>query len=243
MKGERKQRRRQAQAAANRRAYVHLAAGGVLALGLFIIALRVGPIAAPAQMVRAQAVHGPLIRPAAKLNPPVPERAATPGHGNPPFQRVGPPTALTPGSPRKSEYLPVSFENLAAFPFIVTDQMLDNTRSAQATASKTLAQIPDSVKGLNDKKVALQGYMLPMKYDHGLTTEFLILRSQGLCCYGVAPRITEWVNVRTAGKGVKPSMDRPLTVCGTFHVGDVRENGELVGVYSLDADKVNGPDK
>ena len=33
-------------------------------------------------------------------------------------------------------------------------------------------------------------------------------------------------------------MDQPVTVCGTFHVGDVRENGELVGIYRLDAEKL-----
>ena len=55
------------------------------------------------------------------------------------------------------------------------------------------------------------------------------------------PKITEWVNVRMIGKGVKPIMDEPVTVCGIFHVGDVRERGELVGIYRLDAEKLIGP--
>ena len=57
----------------------------------------------------------------------------------------------------------------------------------------------------------------------------------------IPPKITEWVNVRMIGKGVKPIMDEPVTVCGTFHVGDVRERGDLVGIYRLDAEKLLGP--
>jgi len=130
----------------------------------------------------------------------------------------------------------VSFEKLSAFRFFVTDQMLDKS-SDQSTASRhCLQQIPEDVKALNDKGVSLRGFMLPMKYEGKLTTEFLLLRNQSLCCYGKAPRITEWVNVQMAGKGVKPIMDKLVTVSGIFHVGAVRANGELVGIYRLDAD-------
>jgi hypothetical protein len=138
-------------------------------------------------------------------------------------------------------YLAISFEKLSAFPFVVTDQLLDGTKDAGRGPLNTLGQIPAGVRALNDKEIALQGFMLPMKFDHGLTTEFLILRNQGMCCYGVPPKITEWVNVRTAGKGVKPIMDQPVTVCGTFHVGEVRENGDLVGIYRLDCERLINP--
>ena len=26
-------------------------------------------------------------------------------------------------------------------------------------------------------------------------------------------------------------MDQPVTICGTFHVGEVRENGDFIGIY------------
>ena len=83
--------------------------------------------------------------------------------------------------------------------------------------------------------------MLPMKFEGQKATEFLLLKNQSLCCYGVAPKITEWVDVRMTGKGVKAIMDQPVTVCGIFHVGDVRENGDLVGIYRLDGDRLKGP--
>ena len=119
--------------------------------------------------------------------------------------------------------------------------MVDAPTNAAAASLKTLAQIPDGIKALNDKEVSVRGYMLPMNFQAGLATDFLILRNQSMCCYGVHPEITEWVNVRMIGKGVKPIMDQPVTVCGTFHVGDVREHGSLVGIYRLDAEKLLGP--
>ena len=151
---------------------------------------------------------------------------------------------ITPGGVRAAPpptRLFVGFDQLSAFPFEVTDQMVDGTKDAAAASSKTLAQIPDQIKALNDKEVSVRGYMLPMTFQRGLTTDFLILRNQSMCCYGIPPKITEWVNVRTSGKGIKPIMDEPITVCGTFHVGEVRENGALVGIYSLNCDRVINP--
>jgi hypothetical protein len=80
-----------------------------------------------------------------------------------------------------------------------------------------------------------------MNFHRGLATDFLILRNQSMCCYGIPPKINEWVSVRMIGKGVKPIMDEPVTVCGIFQVGDVRERGELVGIYRLEADELKGP--
>jgi len=83
--------------------------------------------------------------------------------------------------------------------------------------------------------------MLPVTLRGGLTTDFLIMRNRSMCCYGIPPRITEWVNVHLVSKGVKPLMDQPITVCGIFHVGELRENGDLMGVYQLDAREVREP--
>jgi hypothetical protein len=141
----------------------------------------------------------------------------------------------------RAQYPLVSFERLSAFRFLVTDQMVDNRSDSRTESANCLEQIPQDVLALNGKDVSLTGFMLPMKYEGKLTTEFLLLKNQSLCCYGKPPRITEWVNVRMARKGIKPIMDEPVTVCGIFHVGEVRQNGELLGVYRLDADKVKGP--
>ena len=91
-------------------------------------------------------------------------------------------------------------------------------------------------------KIALKGYMLPLKVEDGKITELLILRDQSMCCYGAVPKINEWVSVRMPeGKGVKPVMDVPVTIFGTLKVGEVLENGYLVGIYEMDGERLDGP--
>jgi len=48
-------------------------------------------------------------------------------------------------------------------------------------------------------------------------------------------------NGRMIGKGVKPVIYEPVTVCGTFPVGDVRERGRLIRISSLGVEKLLVP--
>jgi hypothetical protein len=59
-----------------------------------------------------------------------------------------------------------------------------------------------------------------------------------MCCYGVMPRINEWVVVKMNGRGVPPLMDVPITFEGTLKVGAMYENGYLTGIYLLAGDKM-----
>jgi hypothetical protein len=94
---------------------------------------------------------------------------------------------------------------------------------------------------LDGKKVVIQGFLLPVKMDDGLAVEFLLMRNQSMCCYGVPPKINEWISVKMTGKGVKAVMDQPIAVVGTLHVGPALENGLLTGIYDLDGEKIIGP--
>lgn len=140
-----------------------------------------------------------------------------------------PPTASPDG------YLNVGFEKLSAYQIEVSDELLGpQTNKTIITAD---AQIPQPVKELNNKKISLRGFMLPLKVEGGLVTEMLIMKDQSMCCYGATPRINEWVSVKMKS-GVKPLMDEPVTLLGTLKVGETRENGYLVGIYAMDGEKM-----
>ena len=83
--------------------------------------------------------------------------------------------------------------------------------------------------------------MLPVKMDGGLVKEFLLVKDPMMCCYGIMPKINEWVVVKMVGKGVKPLMDIPITFDGKLRVGEMYENGYLTGVYLLEGDKMAEP--
>jgi hypothetical protein len=132
----------------------------------------------------------------------------------------------------------VTFEKLASFEFEMSEEVIDGAKDPQKAREKSQSQIPVEVKEYDQKKVALQGYMLPLKVEGGAVVEFLIMRDQSMCCYGTIPKINEWVSVKMVKDGVKAVMDQPVTVYGKLHVGELRENGYLVGIYKMDGEKL-----
>jgi hypothetical protein len=136
------------------------------------------------------------------------------------------------------EYLTVGFDYLSGFEYVIPEEGNTNT-VAQTDANKD--QIPQPVRSLNNQRVALKGFMLPLKVEGGLITELLVMRDQSMCCYGAVPKINEWVSVRMTSKGVKPVMDQAVTLYGKLKVGEIRENGYLVGIYEMDGESMAGP--
>ena len=101
-------------------------------------------------------------------------------------------------------------------------------------------EIPDAVKQIDGKKVAITGFMLPIDVDKGKVKRFLLLKSTMSCCFGVAPRINEVVYVESSKKQkIQTVMDTPITVFGKLSIGQqFREDLMLMGVYQLELDEV-----
>ena len=98
-------------------------------------------------------------------------------------------------------------------------------------------QIPATVKGWNGKKAVVTGFMIPVKMEKGLVTEFLLMRNTMACCYGAVPNMNEWVIVKMK-KGVAPLMDVPVAFYGELKVGAMFENGYMTGLYELDGERM-----
>jgi hypothetical protein len=131
-------------------------------------------------------------------------------------------------------YERVGFDQLASYAFTPPDA---DPAKPEAPPPSGAAQIPAKIKALDQQKVAVTGFMLPVKMDGGLVKEFLLVKDPMLCCYGVMPKINEWVVVKMVGSGVKPMMDIPITFEGKLHVGEMYDNGYLTGLYLLDGDR------
>ena len=144
----------------------------------------------------------------------------------------------------KGGYLEIGFDKLAGFWVNVkyVPVKSDPPSPIQSFAQALDSPLPETIKALENKKVAVKGFILPLKVEAGLTTEFVLLRNQSLCCYGKPPQVNEWLHVRMKGKGIAAIMDQPITICGTLHVGEFRENKQLLGLYLMEGDKMEGPD-
>jgi hypothetical protein len=135
----------------------------------------------------------------------------------------------------------LDFARLSSFPFEITRKMADGSQDLAAAMEATSSKIPKAVQDLDNRFVAIRGFLLPLRMNNGLTIEFLLLRNQNMCCFGSVPKINEWVCVQPEGEGVKPIMDQPITIIGTVRVREIRENGYLVGIYRMESAKVYRP--
>ena len=134
-------------------------------------------------------------------------------------------------------YKTVTFDKLASFAYEVPLDPVTN----KVELAKLNAQIPEGIKNFNEKPVAIQGFMLPLKVEQGKVTELLIMRDQSMCCFGTVPKINEWISIKMEGDGVEPIMDQAVTLMGQLKVGEVMENDYLVGIYEMLGDKMIGP--
>lgn len=132
-------------------------------------------------------------------------------------------------------YLKLGFEHLASYAF--NPPPFDPAATPNAKPPTGEEQIPANVKAWNGKKVAITGYMVPVKMEKGLVTEFLLMRNTMACCFGTVPAMNEWVVVKMK-KGVQPMMDLPVIFYGELKVGAMFENGYMTGLYELDGEKM-----
>src|SRR4051812_24542071 len=109
--------------------------------------------------------------------------------------------SLCAAEPAKPDgYENVGFDRLASFEYT----------PPETEAAKAPNAIPDKIKSLDQRKVAVTGYMLPTKMDKGLVTKFLLVKDPMMCWYAIMPKVNEWVVVKITNAGGKPLMDLPI---------------------------------
>lgn len=141
---------------------------------------------------------------------------------------------LRAAEPVKSDgYAPVSFDVLASYEFTPPDYSEGSPKVKDRPD-----QIPAGIRALDGRKVIVTGFMLPVKMDGGLVKEFLLVRSPMMCCYGVTPKINEWIVVKMTGQGAAPLMDVPISFEGKLRVGERYENDYLTGLYLLEGERI-----
>ncbi len=132
-------------------------------------------------------------------------------------------------------HIELSFAKLANYQYIYPDPDDPNQLGEQ---------IPKSVRRLDKKKIVIQGFMLPVTLDKESrrVKEFLLLKDQNACCFGVWPGLNEWIHViLPEGETVEHIADIPITVFGELLVGEYFEKEVLLGIYRLNFEKLIGP--
>jgi len=132
--------------------------------------------------------------------------------------------AATPGC------LPTSFNVLAGFPL--------PQAFFKAKPGHVLENLPASIRGMDAREVSVTGFMLPVQIKDRLVTQFMLMRTQNTCCFGIPPDLHEVVEVLHVKTPPKALMDTPVTVVGRLHVKDRWEGDFLCSIYQMDAESV-----
>jgi len=135
----------------------------------------------------------------------------------------------------KTAPVQVDFAQLASFNF---SRLLEGVGSSGAAKYVIGRELPQLVEKLDNRRVIVAGYMLPLRWKKGRVTEFLVMRDTNSCCYGQPPKINELIRVKIPREGVEAQMDVPLFFQGTLRIAPVITDGVLETVYALDFEKV-----
>jgi len=134
----------------------------------------------------------------------------------------------------KENNLWVPFALLSSFPY----EPPSNAKNGQTDSG----QIPEQVKELNGKQVAVQGFMIPVAFNEGRVTSFILASNQMLCCFGMTPRMNEFVVVEMAeGKTARYLPDLPVVAFGKLDVSERYRGGFVDSVYRMEGVVVEGP--
>jgi hypothetical protein len=126
-------------------------------------------------------------------------------------------------------YQAVSFATLAGFEYELPDP-LDPHAKPQPD------QVPEKVKALNGKAVAIRGFMLPIELEVDGVSLFMLNANLDMCYFGAPVRPNDWIMVRMK-PGVKAKFTHSgLTVSGRLEVGEEIRNGRVMSLYRMEAE-------
>jgi hypothetical protein len=132
----------------------------------------------------------------------------------------------------------VGFDQLAGFKVTLNNELLFNTNRPAWADQQVSSMIPERIRAADGRDVSVDGFMIPLEYKGRKVSKFILAMNQNTCCFGGNPQIHEFIIVSAAGAGVNNEMDIPLRVKGVLHVGIVRSQGKLSGIYRLDGESV-----
>jgi len=137
----------------------------------------------------------------------------------------------------------VPWGDLSGFPY-ATPGIESEIDPKYGETLKKKYRIPGFIQNLNDIKVAVVGFLIPLDLDASgrKALSFILAKSQATCCYGIAPKMNEWIYVKMEpGRSTEPVMDVPVTVFGSLEVGEARGKNEGWSLYRMVSSKVTFP--
>jgi len=132
----------------------------------------------------------------------------------------------------------VSFKALGGYEYEVPDPNVVRAQPDPTQAPED--QLPDGIKAIDDAPVLIAGFMVPIEFNaDGKVRSFALTQDQLFCCYGVPPKMNEWVMVEMEdGYETEFRNDAPVAVYGSLDVGEEIDDGYVLSLYRMNSNKV-----
>lgn len=131
----------------------------------------------------------------------------------------------------KAEGAILTFRELASFELPIGGEPVPEDTGAPALG------VPPAILRWHGEEVSLVGYMYPLQFDAGSTSQFILAPTVPSCFYCQEPRLNEWVEV-TCDRPVPVETQAPVLCKGTLEVLPVIEDGAITRLYLLRASGV-----
>lgn len=136
-------------------------------------------------------------------------------------------------------YRRVPFDILSGYEYMIPTLVVD-----KETEEQLKDQIPGYIKALDDTKVSLEGYMVPLDIEDEKVKSFILTNSMMLCCFGSMPWINEWVYVEMSEDSAADFFnDTVIRVSGVLDVGEEVEDGIVLSLYRMEGQDVKSEGK
>ena len=97
--------------------------------------------------------------------------------------------------------------------------------------------IPNSIRKLDGQTVEMIGYMMPLSEVKNIT-QFVLVPFLWGCCYGQPPAANHIMVVNMPEGQTSNYYNDQVRVRGTLHVGETRQDGHLVSLYTITAQSI-----
>jgi len=129
----------------------------------------------------------------------------------------------------------ISWELLSGFSYEFEMAGTLEEASPEALAQRHERLIPDQVRALDGRSVAVRGYVIPVTTTRGRVTRFILAAKNEIgCCFGDGLLMNQWILVEAPG-GVdvelRPFM--PATALGVLEVGEDVRKGTVMSLYRM----------
>ena len=131
---------------------------------------------------------------------------------------------------KPTEPLNVKFKLLTDYDLPLADQTIAEEQDLKELNNA----IPPEVKKLNNKKIRIKGFMIPLALNEdNLISVFLFAPDQSSCCFGNIPNLNGFIYC-TSKKGLPNLKDILLKVSGTFKsIPEFNVFEEAVYLYTM----------